>query len=203
MVVQGRPDPAYVIVDVETDGMLPGRNSMMSLAAVAAGEDGGALGQFCANLAPLPEAAPDPGTLSWWWTQPDAWAAATREQELPEVVMARFVHWVRALPGDKVIVAHPLMFDGPWIDYYLERFVGLRLFPPPDRQERLFVDGGIDVATFAMAALNRDLRDCRKSSLPDAFRNTTPHTHRALDDARGHAEVFLGLLRHVRGPMAA
>lgn len=200
---QGRPELAYVVVDVETDGMLPGRNSMMSLAAVAANGDGAELGQFTANLSPLPEAAPDPVTLSWWWTQPEAWAAANRDQELPEVVLPRFVHWVRALPGEKVIVAHPLLFDGPWIDYYLERFVGLRLFPPPGREERLFIDGGIDVATFAMAALNRDLRDCRKASLPDSFRTTTPHVHKALEDARGHAEIFLGLLRHVRQKHAA
>ena len=94
-----RPDLAYVVVDVETDGLLPGRNSMMSLAAVGADADGRELDSFSANLAPLPEAAPDPGTLSWWWTEPQAWAAATRDQELPEVVMPRFVHWVRTLPG--------------------------------------------------------------------------------------------------------
>jgi DNA polymerase III alpha subunit (gram-positive type) len=202
-VAQKRPELAYVIVDVETDGMLPGRNSMMSLAAVALDESGRDLGNFSANLAPLPEAAPDPNTLSWWWTQPDAWAAATREQELPEVVVPRFVNWVRSLPGERVIVGHPLLFDGPWIDYYLERFLGLRLFPPPGREERLFIDGGIDVATFAMAALNRDLRDCRKAAIPEEFKHETPHTHRALEDARGHAELFLNLLRHVRGKKAA
>lgn len=198
-----RPDLAYVVVDVETDGLLPGRNSMMSLAAVGADADGRELDSFSANLTPLPEAAPDPGTLSWWWTEPQAWAAATRDQELPEVVMPRFVHWVRTLPGEKVIVGQPLIFDGPWIDYYLERFVGLRLFPPPGREERLFVEGGVDVATFAMAALNRDLRDCRKTRLPEDFRNTTPHTHLALEDARGHAEIFFSLLRQVRGHNAA
>ncbi|MGE0660334.1 MAG: 3'-5' exoribonuclease [Reyranellaceae bacterium] len=200
---QKRPDLTYVVIDIETDGMLPGRNSMMSLAAVAADESGGGLGEFTANLAPLPDAAPDPNTLSWWWTQPEAWAAATREQELPEVVVARFVNWVKALPGDKTIVCHPLLFDGPWLDYYLERFLGLRLFPPPGREERLFVEGGIDVATFAMAALNRDLRDCRKSAMPERFQPATPHTHLALEDARGHAEVFFGLLRHVRGAARA
>jgi DNA polymerase III alpha subunit (gram-positive type) len=202
-VAEKRADPAYVVVDIETDGLMPGRNSMMSLAAVAGDANGVELGAFSANLTPLPEAAPDPGTLSWWWTEPQAWAAATRDQELPEAVMPRFVHWVRSLPGEKVIVGQPLIFDGPWIDYYLERFLGLRLFPPRGHEERLFVEGGIDVATFAMAALDRDLRDCRKTRLPEKFRNTTPHTHRALDDARGHAEIFFGLLRHVRGQQAA
>jgi len=195
---QTRPDLTYVVIDIETDGMLPGRNSIMSLAAIAADESGAELGMFSANLAPLPDAAPDPNTLSWWWTQPEAWAAATREQELPEVVVVRFVNWVKSLPGDKAIVCHPLLFDGPWLDYYLERFLGLRLFPPPGREERLFVEGGIDVATFAMAALNRDLRDCRKGAMPAQFQPATPHTHQALDDARGHAEVFFSLLRHVR-----
>ena len=198
-----RPELAYVVVDVETDGMVPGRNSMMSLAAVAADERGKALGDFTANLTPLPDAAPDPGTLEWWWGRPDAWAAATREQELPEVVVPRFVNWVRSLPGERVIVAHPLLFDGPWIDYYLERYLGLRLFPPYGRQERLFIDGGIDVATFAMAALNRDLRDCRKAALPAPFSPRAPHANRALDDARGHAELFFALLRHVRGGASA
>jgi len=198
-----RPELAYVIIDIETDGMLPGRNSMMSLAAVAADERGVELGVFSANLAPLPDAAPDPNTLEWWWTQPAAWAAANREQELPEVVVPRFVNWVKALPGEKVAVCYPLAFDGPWLDYYLERFLGLRLFPPPGREERLFIDGGVDVATFAMAALNRDLRDCRKAAMPDKFKPRTPHTHKALDDARGHAEVFFSLLEHVRNAKAA
>ena len=64
----------YVSTDIETDGPIPGRNSMLSFASVAYDEDGREVASFSVNLETLPDATPDPRTMEWWRTQPDAWA---------------------------------------------------------------------------------------------------------------------------------
>ena len=66
----------YVSTDVETDGPMVGKNSMLSLGSAAYTADKQLLGTFSANLDALPGATPDPKTMDWWTTQPAAWAAS-------------------------------------------------------------------------------------------------------------------------------
>jgi hypothetical protein len=46
----------YVSTDIESDGPIPGVNSMLSFASVALDGDGRELATFSANLEPLPGA---------------------------------------------------------------------------------------------------------------------------------------------------
>lgn len=62
----------YISCDVETDGPIPGANSMLSLGAVAFAPNRDQLGTFSVNLVELSGAAPDPKTEAWWATQPEA-----------------------------------------------------------------------------------------------------------------------------------
>ncbi|HEV2669038.1 MAG TPA: exonuclease, partial [Blastocatellia bacterium] len=65
----------YVSTDVETDGPIPGLNSMLSFGSAAYLPDKTLISAFTANLETLPGAAADPKTMAWWETQPEAWKA--------------------------------------------------------------------------------------------------------------------------------
>ena len=103
--------PIYVVADVELDGPVPGRHSMLSFAPVAVTPDGHQHGEFETVLGQLDGASPDPETMAFWNTQPEAYAAATWNPEPAGAVMSRFVVWVRSLAGDAIFVAHPLALD--------------------------------------------------------------------------------------------
>ena len=64
----------YVSTDIETDGPVAGKHSMLSIGSAAYLADRELLGTFSANLETLPASAPDPKTAAWWATQPDAWS---------------------------------------------------------------------------------------------------------------------------------
>ena len=110
-------EAVYIVTDIEADGPTPGRNSMISFASVAVTAAGEEKGVFEAVLAPLPGAAPDPDTYAWFQTQPQAWAAATRDPRPAEQVMADYVDWIRAFEVGRVFAAFPLAFDG--LDRYI------------------------------------------------------------------------------------
>ena len=94
----------YVSTDVESDGPIPGPHSMLSFASAAYRADKTLVSTFTANLETLPGAAGHPNTMAWWAQQPEAWKAARADPEDPAAAMARYVAWVKALPGRPVFV---------------------------------------------------------------------------------------------------
>ena len=184
----------YVVTDAEFDGPTPGRNSMLSFASVAVGGNGAVLGEFDAVLQPLAEASPDPYTLAWFKSHPEAFAAAMANPEPAGAVMARFVSWVRDLPGEATFAAHPPALDGPWIDFYLQRFTKTRLTDGPWIEGRLFHTAGLCLRSFAAGRLGWPLSRCHVGNYPAAWLGSHPHSHRAIDDARGYAALLRYLL---------
>ncbi len=175
----------YVSTDVETDGPVAGRHSMLSIGSAAYSADTQLLGTFSANLETLPGAIPDPRTEEWWATQPEAWAACRHNAEAPAVVMLRYVEWIKTLPGRPVFVAYPSAFDFPFVYWYLMEFAG----------ENPFGYSAIDIKTYAMAVLRRPYRACGKGAMPAEWREPVPHTHVALDDALEQGLLFCHMLR--------
>ena len=80
----------YVSTDVETDGPIPGVNSMLSFGSAAYRADKTLVATFTANLDLLPGATPDPRTMDWWRSQPAAWAACREAPESPDIAMPRY-----------------------------------------------------------------------------------------------------------------
>jgi len=185
--------PVYIVTDIEADGPTPGKNSMLSFASVAVSADGVVHGEFEAVLAPLPGAAPDPDVHAWFQTQPQAWAAATRDPQPPAAVMAAFERWVRGFDQGRIFAAMPLAFDGMWIDHYLRRFTPRGLVEGLYVENRLFDDAGLCLRSFAAARLGWPLWDCKPANFPPHWLGDHAHTHRAIDDARGYAHL-LGVL---------
>jgi hypothetical protein len=179
----------YVSVDIETDGPIPGLHSMLSLGAAAFGRGGQLMGCFSVNLQTLPGMSQDVRTMAWWATQPEAWAACREAPEPPEQAMPRFVAWVKALPGRPLCVAYPAAFDFPFIQFYLNEFVG----------ENPFGYGVIDIRSHAMGVLGCDYRDTRKERLPAGCVAPLAHTHVALDDALEQGRLFCNMLSSFPG----
>lgn len=187
--------PIYFVTDIETDGPDPGLHSMLSLASVACDETGRRLGHLAVNLEPIPGHAGDPGTLGWWATEPAAWAALAVDQLPPAVAIQRLVAWVRSFGGMPVFVAHPLIFDGAWVDWYLRRFAGLRMLQAPRSEARLFMGGGLDLASLVMGRTGLGYADCAAKRHPDTWFGGHRHTHIALDDAEGYAHLLGRMLQ--------
>src|SRR4051812_45341801 len=71
----------YVSTDVETDGPVAGKHSILSIGSAAYTAEKELLSTFSANLETLPNAPPDSKTAAWWLTQPEAWSACRQNLE--------------------------------------------------------------------------------------------------------------------------
>jgi hypothetical protein len=188
-------NPVYVVTDIEVNGPTPGEHSMLAFASVALDAVGGEIDIFKAVLETLPEAGENPITMNWFAGFPEAFAAATTNPEPPEAVMARYAEWVRGLPGQAIFAAHPLAFDGAWIDYYLRRFLQIRLLKGPWQGERLFHTAGLCIQAFAAGRTGWDFAACHTEAYPPAWMGHVPHDHTSINDARGYANLLRTLLQ--------
>lgn len=176
----------YVSVDIESDGPSPGRNSMLAFGA-AAFERGNRTPIDCfeINLKPLPDATPDPNTMSWWKGQPEAWKYITTNPVSPELGMKRFSNWLHGLPGKAVLTGYPMTFDFTFLYWYHWEFVG----------KPVFGFQGLDIKTLAMDRLGIDFRQAVKRRFPKGwFRECCKHTHKPLDDAIGQGVLLINIL---------
>ncbi len=114
----------YVSTDIETDGPVAGKHSMLSIGSAAYLADKELLGTFSANLETLPASVPDPKTAAWWATQPQAWSACRQNPEAPAVALKRYVAWLKAFGGRPVFVGYPAAFDFSFVYWYLAEFAG-------------------------------------------------------------------------------
>ena len=178
----------YVSTDVEADGPIPGPNSMLSFASAAYRADKTLVATFAANLALLPGAAGAPQTMEWWRGQPEAWAACRSDPRDPAEVMPEYVAWLKALPGKPVFVGYPAAYDFLFVYWYLIRFAG----------ESPFSHSALDIKTYAMALLGTEYRASVKRNLPARWFDDLPHTHVALDDAKGQGALFCNMLAERR-----
>jgi hypothetical protein len=174
----------YVSTDVESDGPIPGPNSMLSFASAAYRADKTLLATFEANLTTLPGAKGDPKTMEWWRGQPEAWAACRVNPRDPAGVMPEYVAWLKALPGKPVFVAYPAAYDFLFVYWYLMHFAG----------ESPFSHSALDIKSYAMAVLGTEYRESTKRNMPSDWFDDLPHTHVALDDALGQGALFCNML---------
>jgi DNA polymerase III alpha subunit (gram-positive type) len=178
----------YVSTDVETDGPIPGVNSMLSFGSAAYRADKTLVSTFAANLETLPGAVANPKTMAWWQTQPEAWKAHRQDLQPPQTAMKNYLAWLKRLPDRPVFVAYPAGFDFMFICWYLTRFTG----------ENPFSHSALDIKTYAMAMMKIDYRDSVKRNMPKRWFDDLPHTHQALDDAIEQGALFCNMLRESR-----
>lgn len=113
-------------------------------------------------------------------------------------MLAEYVEWSQTLPAPRDFAAFPLGFDGGWIDAYLRRFTRYGVVRGPYETDRLFYGAGLCLRSYAAALLGRRAGEMTAASLPAGWLGDIPHTHRAIDDARGYAHLLTVLLARAR-----
>ncbi|GAA4423913.1 hypothetical protein [Bremerella cremea] len=161
---------SYVMVDVESDGPIPGDYSMVCFGAVLV--EPGLKRTFYGQLKPISDR----------WI-PDALAVSgfTREQTLafdkPAVVMQQFADWLKAESDGRVMfISDNNGFDWQFINWYFHHF--------------------LQKNPFGFSSSN--LGSLYKGLVNDTFKNfkhlrRTRHTHHPVDDAKGNAEALLAM----------
>ncbi len=165
---------SYIMVDIESDGPIPGDYSMISLGAVLV--DGNLDKTFTARFRPISDR----------WV-PDALAVSgcTREQTLafpdPRGEMERFAAWIRSVcPGKPVFFSDNNGYDWQFVNWYFHHFLDSNPFGYSSQNLGSLYKGMV-----------KDMRQNFKH-----LRQTT-HTHDPLDDARGNAEALLYMIREM------
>jgi Exonuclease len=163
---------AYVMVDVEADGPIPGDYSMVCFGAVLVRE--GLDETFYGRLCPISDR---------WVPEALAVGGFTREETLgfddPKSVMEGFAGWLKErVKGRPYFVSDNNGFDWQFVNWYFWRFTGANPF----------------------GHSSTNLGSLYKGLVRDTFQNfkhlrKTPHTHHPLDDAKGNAEALLEMKR--------
>ncbi|NDW12021.1 exonuclease [Bacteroides sp. 214] len=159
---------SYIVVDIESDGPIPGDYSMISFGAVIVDENLDK--SFYGRLKPISENY-----------EPDALAVSgfSREETLqfddPREVMLRFEEWIKENSNGKpIFISDNNGFDWMFVCWYFHHFLKRNPFGYSSRRlSDLYC--GLVKDTFAQ------WRHLRK----------TVHTHDPVDDAKGNAEVLL------------
>jgi DNA polymerase III epsilon subunit-like protein len=156
------------MVDVESDGPIPGDYSMICFGAVWV--EPSLSHTFYGQLKPI----------SNQWI-PDALKISgfTRDETLnfeePSIVMEKFEKWIQSLNTNQYIfIADNNGFDYSFINYYFHHFLGRNIFGWSSRNLNDIFHG----LTYNMRSSFKKLR-------------TTKHTHHPVDDAMGNAEALL------------
>ena len=170
---------AKIIIDIESDGPVPGLYSMVSFGAVLI-KDGDIFDTFYGQTRPLEGAD---------WI-PDALAVSghSRDEHLsfddPAEVMRAFYEWIVNHTGYEKGKRNtrPLFFsdnngfDWSFINYYFVKFLGVDSNP--------------------FGHTSRNICDIYKGMINDMFKNPkhlgkTKHTHHPVDDATRMAEILI------------
>jgi hypothetical protein len=160
---------------------------------VAVTYDGTIHGEFESVLQCRKDRKADPVTMQWWQGFPDAYKAATTNPKPAETEMLRYADWIETLPNEKVFCAAPIMFDGPWMDHYLDTFADTRALGGPFNGRQLFRGGGVCLYTMAGTLRGQDYVNWGMQRAPAEWYGNIPHSHKAIDDARGFANVLIKL----------
>lgn len=175
----------YISADIEADGKIPGRNSMMSLGSAALTIDGGILDTFYVNLLPLDGAVQDKDTMEWWLGQPEAFAATQVDRVTPQEAMNLYREWLSKY-NQPVMVGSPAGYDFTWIYWYLIMFGD---YSP-------FSFSSFDMKTAVSIILDVPYRNAVKRNYPKRwFKGGPKHNHKADVDAVGQGNNFINMMK--------
>ena len=162
---------SYIIVDVEADGAIPGKYSMVCFGAIIL--EPSLSKTFYGQTKPI----------SGIW-KPDALAVSGFSREHhegfddPQDVMVKFDQWIKENSvGNPTFISDNVAFDWQWINYYFHTYLDRNPFGFSGRRiGDLYC--GMKMDTGLNAEWKRKYRKTR-------------HTHNPVDDAKGNAEALL------------
>ncbi|MFH1425171.1 MAG: 3'-5' exoribonuclease [archaeon] len=189
----------YLSTDIEADGPIPGEYSMLSLGSVVVDKDGKIQGEFYKKLKPLQGAKQHPETMKFWKESLGAWKEATSDQEDPKKVMGEYVEWYYTFRSDSdeqrlLFLTWPATFDFMSIYWYMIKFV--EKHKREFRKQLPFFLARLDIRSLAMVSLKQNYLDTHLETLPERWiKDAGEHTHKAIDDAKQHAKIFINILK--------
>jgi DNA polymerase III alpha subunit (gram-positive type) len=189
-----RNGDAYISVDIETDGPIPGPYSMLAIGMAYCGRfDGRSM-----ELTPFPkktfyiELAPISEKFEYEALHVNGLDRnrLTREGIHPAEAMQRASLWIDEVSGDNrpIFVAYPAAFDWMWMHWYFASFT--KLGSPFGHS------GCFDLKTAIAISECKPISNSSKSQLPKKLQSDLPHTHNALDDALEQANIFFKLMAY-------
>ena len=184
-------DDLYISVDIETDGPIPFKNSMIDLGASIFDLKNGIIESFEVAVNPLPGNTTDPNTMLEFWSKHiDRYNYLYDHGIEAKQAMERFVNWVERVSGGKkpVFIAYPAGYDFTWTYAYMMYFVGRSPFG--------FV--ALDFKSLLTGYLKVPYRSVAKRNMPKKwFSKELKHTHNAVEDAAEQAELFINAMREI------
>jgi DNA polymerase III epsilon subunit-like protein len=182
------PHDVYFSADIETDGAIPGPNSILSIGITYAGTfDGETFSApvdynttFYRELKPISDEF-DPKALEVNGLDRDRLKVEGTE---PEKAMTQAAEWITKIAGagDPVLVAYPLSFDWSWLYWYFVRFSKTG---SPFGYSRCF-----DIKTAIAVKYSRTIVSSGRERIPSFMKPDLKHSHHALDDAIEQAMIF-------------
>jgi Exonuclease len=185
---QIRPD-IYISADVETDGPVPGRFSLLSFGLSVVGRYDGRRFERSSDGASLyRELKPISENF-----QAEAMEVNGLDRDRlalegadPSTAMAEAAAWVRGISDEcrPILVAYPVAFDWSFLYWYFESFGADSPFGH---------SSCLDIRTLYQAVAGSVFDRSGKSSMPEFLQSRAPHTHNSLDDAVEQGELFANL----------
>ena len=159
------------VVDVEANGPIPGKYSMVSFGAVVV--EPSLSRTFFGRTRPISDA---------WLPEALAVSGVTREEHLgyddPAPVMERFERWIEeSSRGRPVFCSDNLAFDWQFVNWYFHQYLGRNPFGWSGRRIGDLYCGMVKDGYATWKHLRK-----------------TPHDHHPVNDARANAEALLAMI---------
>jgi 3' exoribonuclease, RNase T-like len=164
---------SFVMMDVESDGPIPGDYSMICFGAVVVDET--LEKTFYARLCPISDK---------WVPEALAVSGFTREQTMqfdpPLQAMQAFRDWLRAYAsaGRLMFISDNNGYDWQFINWYFHHFLG----------ENPFGHSSTNLGSLYKGVVGDFSKNFKHLRL-------TEHTHHPVDDAKGNAEALLAIIK--------
>ena len=163
---------SWIMMDVEADGPIPARYSMVSMGAVVV--EPGLKNTFYAQLKPVSDE---------WVPESLAITGFSRADTLafddPQLVMQRFAAWLaKTSQASPRFISDNNGFDWQFINWYFHRFTGGNPF---------------GYSSSNLGSLYKGLQKDMSASFKHLRR--TAHSHNPVDDVLGNAEALLSMQR--------
>lgn len=169
----------FIMVDVESDGPIPGDYSMTCFGAIAV--EPSLSRTFYGRTRAISDR---------WLPEALAISGFTRQQTLtfdePAEVMANFEKWLGSLGARRLVfISDNNGYDWSFVNWYFHHYLGRNPFG------------------FSSQNLNSLYKGLTKNEVA-SFKGLkqTEHTHHPLDDARGNAEAMLAMAEQLGMPIS-
>lgn len=166
---------SFVVVDVESDGPIPGDYSMLEFGAVIVTPELNKT--FYGQCAPLPNANYNEDTVKWLREKAGINREETHNYPNPKETFIRFNDWLEENKDKKerlIFISDNLAFDWMFICWYFHHFLSFNPFSYSGRRIGDLYCG-----------LAKDTRARWKQH------RKTIHSHNPVDDAKGNAEAII------------